>query len=138
MRRTTLAAVSWCGGFLMAATAASAYIRVDLWRSYGEYFQLGYVVGFLEGVALTRQGDPRISYVPGGGRMQHERWRALVNEFYADPANAKRPLPDAMQAVGIKIFEERKKGWKSTPEPQQSPAAPQALQSLPARTPAAG
>ncbi len=64
-------------------------------------------------------------FIPVGGMPNFERWRGLVNDFYADPKNAKRPVPDAMAAAGkivqdevMKAYTERvERAKKATPAP---------------------
>jgi hypothetical protein len=114
-----------CAGFGVAAATAFGYAKLNVWREYGENFQLGYIVGYLDGVNLAQHHDER-AFLPTGGRPQYERWRAMVNEFYADPANAARPIPDAMGFVGAKMREEmfqrlRARRGQLTPTPGRSP-----------------
>jgi hypothetical protein len=109
----------------MAAATASAYTKLAAWRTYGESFQLGYVVGYLDAVSLAKRSDMRALSIPSGGRANHARWRAMVNEFYADPANEKRSVPDAMAAAGKRVFEEMMKSRQGPgPTPMASPGAP--------------
>jgi hypothetical protein len=114
-----------CAGFCIAAATAFGYAKLNAWRDYGENFQLGYIVGYLDGVNLAQHHDER-AIVPTGGRPQYARWRDMVNEFYADPANASRPIPDAMAVVGAKIREEVFEKWRlrrEQPVPSPSPHA---------------
>jgi hypothetical protein len=121
-RRSLLAAAAaWGAGFCMAAGTAWGTAKLDAWRGFGDKFQLGYVVGYLDAVALAKRHDARL-WIPAGGRPDFERWRALVNDFYADPANAKRPLPDAMAAAGkilereaLQAYRERRKAAEASP-----------------------
>ena len=114
-----------CVGFCVAAATAFGYAKLNVWRGYGENFQLGYIVGYLDGVNLAQRHDAR-AFLPTGGRPQYERWRAMVNEFYADPANAARPIPDAMGVVGAKMRDEmlerlRAPRGQPVPTPGRSP-----------------
>jgi len=134
MRRTIIAAaLGGCCGFLLAAGAAFGYAKFNAWRDFGERFQLGYVVGYLDGIKLSKRKDARALMVPSEGASDHERWRAMVNEFYADPANANRPVPDAMAEAGKKIREEVIKAWeeqrrRARGEGQGSGASPRAVE----------
>src|SRR5690242_18589402 len=125
MRRTIWTTVlSWAAGFAMAAGIASATTMLNAWQGFGENFQLGYVVGYLDAVKLNHLRDPRAD-LPTTGRVDFERWRRLVNDYFADPKNAKRAVPDAMYAAGKIITNEmiedlrRRRGLAS-----QSPALP--------------
>ena len=137
MRRTTWTTVlAWVAGFCMAAGIASATTLRDTWQQFGEYFQLGYVVGYLDAVKLNHLGDPRAN-LPTTSRVDFERWRRLVNDYFADPKNANRAVPDAMAAAGKIITEEmladlkrRRMQGQASPSPAAaSPSSP------PARSP---
>ena len=108
MRRTLLLAVTcWTIGFCSSTAAAFGYTTLSAWRDLGDYFQMGYVVGYLDAVTVCKRRDVRRCYVPTGGKKtRYEMWRERINEFYADPANAKKQLPDAMGAVGAKLAQE--------------------------------
>jgi len=124
MRRVvTTAALAWGAGFCMAAAAAWGYAELDAWRGYGESFQLGYVVGYLDAVTLAKRHDPR-TYIPVQGKPKYERWRALVNDFYADPANARRSVPAAMAAAGKVIQDEFMKDYAARSAPQSPQPTP--------------
>lgn len=117
-------------GFLVASAMAWGYAGQDAWQNYGENFQLGYVVGFLDAVSLEKRHDRR-AWVPVYSKPDYERWRKLMNDYFADPANAKRPIADGMWAAG-KIFqdemfralEQRAKTESSAPSPAPSGVAP--------------
>ena len=122
MRRTIIAALlAWCAGFTIAGASAYGYALLDAWRGYGDNFQLGYIIGYLDAAALVKRHDMRV-YVPTGGRPNFERWRDLVNAYYADPANAKRSIPDAMSAAGKQIGEEMMQAYRKRLEARRSPA----------------
>ncbi len=127
MRRMIVAlALGWGAGLLMAAGAAHGYALLNAWRGFGESFQLGYVVGYLDAVVLSSRHDDRV-YIFTSTGVSYERWRQLVNDYFADPANAKRSLPDGMAAAAKVLraewaqrYEEQKKKSRSA----ASPAAP--------------
>jgi hypothetical protein len=124
MRRTIwLTALAWSAGFCMAAALASATTMLNAWRGYGEYFQLGYVVGYLDAVRLQHLRDRRVN-LPSTGTADFERWRGLVNEYFADPKNANRAVPDAMFAAGQVITEEIKKTMREQMNASPSPSTP--------------
>ncbi len=91
-------------GFVLASGLVWGYAMLDAWRGFGDNFQLGYVVGYLDAVALAKRHDVR-AWVPVYARPDYERWRKLMNEYFADPKNANRPLADGMGAAG-KIFQD--------------------------------
>jgi hypothetical protein len=97
---TAVAIVAWCLGMSMSATLSWGLAMLDAWRGYGDQFQTGYVVGFLDAVTLAKRHDQRVYAVPGIQKPNYERWRRMVNDYNEEPANAKRPLPDAFAAVG--------------------------------------
>ncbi len=125
-----VAAVAWCGGFLTATVPALAYTKLNAWRAYGETFQLGYVVGFLDAVTLWKRRDPRGATIPIGGKQNFELWRSRVNDYFADPENEKRTIPDAMGSIGSKLTMERLKAYNeraaATPGAAPTPAEPAA------------
>lgn len=131
MRRSIVTVVvAFAAGLCLSAATAWGYALLDAWRGYGDNFQIGYVVGYLDAIALTKRHDPR-SFVPSVNKPNYERWRALVNEFYADPANAKRAVPDGMAAAGKTIQEElmadlmkRRQRAKASPSPAPAASAP--------------
>lgn len=125
MQRTmVLALCAWLGG----SATAWAYTKLNAWRGFGPDFQLGYVAGYLDGLKIGRATDIRGMYVTTGGRPNLEQWRADVNAFYEDPANAQKSIPDAVNAVAQKRREAnmRKQVEKraATPAPAPSPVAP--------------
>jgi hypothetical protein len=112
MRKIILMAALACGGGLcLASLTAYGYTKLNAWRAQGEQFQLGYVVGYLDAAALWKRKDPR-AYVPAGGRGKYEEWRRKVNEFYEDPANADRSIPDAMLVIGKQVQDRIMKAYK--------------------------
>jgi hypothetical protein len=115
-------------GYFAASASAFAYAKLHAWRSHGEAFQLGYVVGYLDAVTLMKRSDRRAYNVPMvlSERPDYARWRDEVNEYFRDPANAKRSIPDAMGAIGARISREqldriidRERG-RATPAPSPS------------------
>lgn len=120
-RALVIAALAGCGGFCLAGARAFAYTMLNAWRGYGEQFQLGYVVGYLDAVTLSKRHDPR-SFIAVGRKAQYARWRDMVNAYFADPANANRPVPDAMAAVGAQLLAEQTKAWNEQRQ-RRSPAA---------------
>jgi hypothetical protein len=119
-----MTALAWSAGFCMAAGVAFGTTMLDAWRGYGEYFQLGYVVGYIDAIKLQHLKDPRVM-LPTSGTADFERWRKLVNEYFADPKNANRAVPDAMLAAGKIVSEEMKKEYRermmASPVPSASP-----------------
>jgi hypothetical protein len=112
-------------GLCLASAAAVGAARLSIWRAYGENFQLGYVVGYLEASTLAQRHDLRAQNPTPGGK-NFEQWVREVNAFYEDPKNAERPLPDAMYAVGTKmraewLSEYKRKSQQGTPSPSPSP-----------------
>src|SRR5437868_13124775 len=100
MRRTTVTiAMAWAAGFVMAEGIASAVTMFNAGKYLCEYLQLGYVVGYIDAVKLENQKDQR-AMIPTSGTADFEYWRKLVNEYFADPKNANRSVPDAMYAAG--------------------------------------
>jgi hypothetical protein len=127
IRRTiVVAALAGCGGFCLASATALGGVKLNIWRDYGDKFQLGYVIGYLDAANLAKHHDIR-AFPPTGGKPNYELWRSRVNEFYADPAHAEAQLPDAMAAVGKKFQADIMKAWENsmlqTPLPSASPAA---------------
>lgn len=118
------AALAGCGGFCLASTTVLGGARLNIWRTYGESFQLGYVVGYLDAANLAKRHDMR-AFVPTGGKPDFELWRGRVNEFYDDPAHADAQLPDAMAAVGkrfqAEILKTVNESLMPTPVPGVSP-----------------
>ena len=129
-RTILIAAAAAALGFSMATAMAWGLAMQDAWRGYGENFQLGYVVGFLDGIALEKRHDRR-AWVPVSGKPDYERWRKLMNDYFADPANAKRPIADGMAAAGkilqdemFKALKDRDDAAKSRPSPVPPGDAP--------------
>ena len=131
MRGMKTAASLACGaGLCLVAAGVYGYAKLDAWRGYGENFQTGYIVGYLDAVALAKRHDNRL-WVPSNFKPNFERWRKMVDEFYDDPANANRPVPDAMAVVGKKLQDEmlaeyeaaRRAAAASSPAPSPEPPA---------------
>lgn len=114
-------------GLGLASVTAFGSTRMNIWRTYGEYFQLGYVVGYLDAVVLAQRHDVR-AQVLGGGSRDFNRWVREVNAFYEDPKNAERPVPDAMHVVAMRMRDEwlqelARKKQQGKPSPSPSPAS---------------
>jgi hypothetical protein len=105
----------------MAAGMASATLMLNAWQGFGENFQLGYVVGYIDAVKLEHLKDPRVM-IPTTGTADFNRWRALVNEYFADPKNANRAVPDAMYAVGKIMSAEIARDWNERTRAAASPS----------------
>ncbi|MCC6763771.1 MAG: hypothetical protein IT293_03830 [Deltaproteobacteria bacterium] len=128
MRKTVVVAtLAAFGGFCLAAASSFAALRYNIWKGYGEQFQLGYVVGYLDAVSLAQRKDSRLN-VPTGGGKNFDRWVADINTFYADPANQNRSVPDAMFVIGSRIRDQMLQEWglkrQGRPVPTRS-AAPE-------------
>ena len=127
MRRTILvAAAAFCGGVCLATATAFGSARLNVWRAYGESFQLGYVVGYLDAVRLAQRKDKR-AMLPVNNVKNYDRWVREVNQYFEDPAHAKRTVPDAMEAIGKKIRAEWMQEWaarskRARPSPNPSPS----------------
>ncbi|MBI3767338.1 MAG: hypothetical protein HY271_02465 [Deltaproteobacteria bacterium] len=115
------AALAWFAGFCMAATVASGYTLLDAWRGFGENFQRGYIVGYLDAVSLQKRHDVRV-WLPSSSHTDFERWRSLVNDYFADPANAKRSVPDGMAAAGKIIQHEVMDNYRKHMEGMAAPS----------------
>jgi hypothetical protein len=126
MRRTILvAALAAFGGFCLAHGAAFAAARLNIWRAQGEKFQIGYVVGYLDALALSQRKDIRVQ-IPSVRGKNYDRWVREINLYFENPANAERSIPDAMYAVGTKIREEMLQEWQRRQQqaaPSPSPSA---------------
>lgn len=103
--------VACCVGFAVATMTAHAYTKLSAWRSHGDKFQLGYVVGYIDAVKLAKFKDTRAT-IPTAGRAKHQDWLRRVNAFYDDPANVERPIPDAMLVVGQQLQDEILRAYK--------------------------
>jgi hypothetical protein len=125
MRKSlVIAVVAWCAGFLVAAVTGHAYTKLNAWRAFGEQFQLGYVVGYIDAVKLAKFKDLRAT-IPTMGRARYKEWQDGVNEFYEDPANADRPVPDAMLEVGRELQDRILKAYRAQREAaRESATAP--------------
>jgi hypothetical protein len=122
-----VALAAWCAGLCCASVSAYAYTKLTTWQTFGEKFQLGYVVGYLDAVKLMKRKDQRVM-LPSSGRAKYEQWRQSVNRFYENPMHADRPVPDAMMAVGeelrdsiLRAYDERRQKRR---EAMRSGAAP--------------
>jgi hypothetical protein len=134
MRRIVgTAALAWVAGFCMAASVASGYALLDAWQGFGENFQRGYIVGYLDAVSLQKRHDMRV-WLPSTSHTDFERWRSLVNEYFADPANAKRSVPDGMAAAGKIIQREVMETYRKHEEALTAPSP--TVSSAPAAAPA--
>ena len=105
-RSISMTVLTFAAGFCLVSATAWGYALLNVWRASGEEFQLGYIVGYLDGVEICKSRDMR-SAIPSRRRPQYERWRQGVNEYFADPANANRSLPDAMKWFGDQVQKEQ-------------------------------
>lgn len=94
----------------LAAVSSYAALRYNIWQVYGHEFQLGYVVGYLDAVAMAQRKDTRLS-IPTGGDRNFEKWVRDVNAFYENPANQNREVPDAMYDIGVRIRTQMLQEW---------------------------
>lgn len=111
---------------LVVATTALGDTGLNIWRVYGDRFQLGYVVGYLEAVRLAQRRDPR-ALIPAKGK-NFDRWLEDVNAYFEDPAHANSTVPDAMGFVGNQIRKEQMGAWSKRnkgvgPSPSPSPGS---------------
>jgi hypothetical protein len=109
------------GGFCLAGVPALASLGYNIWNTSGEQFQLGYVIGYIDAVALAQRKDLRMQ-IPTGGGKNYDRWVRDVNAFYADPKNQGRQVPDAMYDVGTRIRAEWIKNWQRDKKPATLPS----------------
>ena len=111
---------------LLATTTAVGDTTAKIWRLYGDRFQLGYVVGYLEAIRLSQRRDQR-TLIPAGGK-KFDRWIRDINAYLDDPNNADRTVPDAIGFVGARIRQETLDAWtnrnsRARPSPSPSPGA---------------
>src|SRR5262245_35236819 len=125
-RRIGVAVLATCALGLVSVTAFGS-LKQTTWRAYGDQFRLGYVTGYLEAVVLSQRKDRRIALPAGRGRQDYDRWLREIDAYFADPANARRTVPDAMAAVGDKIRRAWLENWaakqanRAKPSPSPSP-----------------
>ncbi len=112
------------GGYCLASSSAFASLRYNVWLASGESFQLGYVIGYLDAVRLAQRKDLRMQ-VPAGNDKDYRRWVRAVNEFYSNPANETRSVPDAIYSVGSAVRAQMLREWglKRQGRPVPSPSA---------------
>jgi hypothetical protein len=125
MRKTTLLAMAAAaiGGFCLASATTFGATQYNIWQTYGEEFQLGYIVGYLDAVRLSQLKDRRVMMLTSSGKTDYNRWLREVNAYFADPANTKRTVPDAMAFVGNKVRTEWLQEWTRRMEAKPSPSA---------------
>lgn len=116
-----IAVTAACLGFLLAGVTTFAYTRANIWLMQAPEFRLGYVIGYLDAVALAQRKDPR-GMVQNSGK-DFDRWVKGVDDFFANGANADRTVPDGMYTVGQKIREQWLLDWaRKTGEIKPSPS----------------
>lgn len=127
MRRTiAVATVAGCLGFLVASVTSDAATLFKTWRQFGPTFQLGYVVGYLDAITLAQRKDPRAA-LPTQTGMDFNMWVTGVNQYFENPANAQRSVPDAMSSVGRELRRRWLEDWseklkaRRSPQPSSSP-----------------
>ena len=123
-RMIFVATVAMFTGFCLANASAFASLRYNIWSTSDKNFQLGYVIGYLDAVRLAGRKDPRMM-VPVGNDKNYDKWVRDVNEFYANPANEKRSVPDAIYEVGSTIRDKMLREWglQRMQRPVPSPTA---------------
>ncbi len=127
MRRTiVIATIAAFGGFCLASASAYASLRYNIWKANGDSFQLGYVIGYFDAIGLMQKKDPRVSVSNLSGK-NFDRWVKDVNAFYQDPANEKRPVPDAIYEIGSRARDKMLREWglrrqgRPVPTPSTAP-----------------
>ena len=125
-------------GTLVSGSAAFGYAMLNAWRDFGPDFQLGYVVGYFDGVTLGKRHDTRgyVSWL----KIPYERWRDEVNKYYQDETHKRDPLPTAMHEVYVRFVTEKYpeigRRWRMLmprkPGPAPTPAGGAASQNPPA------
>jgi hypothetical protein len=111
MRKTILVAcVAAIGGFCLATATSLAAARYNMWKSGGNGFQIGYVVGYIDAVGLSQRHDERAS-IPTRGGKNYDRWIKGVNAFYEKPENRNREIADAIYSVGQTMRDEYLRQW---------------------------
>jgi hypothetical protein len=130
MRRTliiaALAALAAFGGFCLASASAFASLQFNVWQKSDERFRLGYVIGYLDAVALMQRKDVRVQ-VPLTGGKNFDHWMKGLEAFYADPANQTRSVPEAIYEIGSKARDDMLRNWglrrmgKPVPTPSAEP-----------------
>jgi hypothetical protein len=114
------------GGFSLAAVTAFASLRYPVWKASSDPFKLGYVIGYLDAVALSQRSDARAS-VPIAPGKDYAPWVRGVDAYFADPANQHKTIPDAISQVGTDFRTEllreggrKRMGLVPTPKPSES------------------
>ncbi len=98
------------GGFCLASASAYAALRYNVWQRSGPSFQLGYMTGYFDAVALSKRKDMRLN-VPNLTGKKFDRWVRDVNAFYADPANQTATVPDVIFEIGSKVRDDLLRNW---------------------------
>ncbi len=91
-------------GVLVSSSVAFGYAKLNAWRDFGADFQLGYVVGYFDGVSLAKRRDQR-SFM-SRLRIPFERWRAAINKYYEVKTQRGDPLPTAMYETYLNFLGE--------------------------------
>jgi hypothetical protein len=111
MRKTILVAcLAALGGFCVASATAFAAARYNMWKSGGDNFRLGYVIGYVDAVALSQRHDERAS-IPTRGGKSYDRWITGVNAYFEKPENQSREIADAIYSVGQTMRDEYLRQW---------------------------
>jgi len=111
MRRTIIiATLAAFGGFCLANAPALASLQYKIWQQGDGHFRLGYVIGYLDAVALQQRKDIRVQ-VPVGNSKNFDHWLRAIDAFYADPENQSRSVPEAIYAIGSKTRDEMLRNW---------------------------
>lgn len=127
-------------GALLSASGAFGYAMFNAWQGFGPDFQLGYVVGYFDGVTLANRHDIRgyMSWM----KIPYEQWRDEVNKYYQDEARRKYPLPTAMHDVYVRLVAQKYpklgEAWKRLKPVSPSPKPPTASASESPKPPAPG
>jgi hypothetical protein len=111
MRRTiVIAMLAAVGGFCLASASALASLQYKMWNQSDDQFKTGYVIGYLDAVALMQRKDYRVS-VPLRGGKNFDFWLRGLKSYYADPANQVRSVPEAIYEIGAKSRDDLLRNW---------------------------
>ena len=97
-------------GFLLASASAWATLRYNVWKQYGDMFQLGYVIGYFDAVDLMKKKDVRVQ-IPNLAGKDFRKWVKDVNAFYADPSHENQAVPEAIYAIGSRARDDMLRQW---------------------------
>ncbi len=123
MQRTIgIAMLAAVGGFCLASASAFASLQFKMWDKSDPQFKTGYVIGYLDAVALMQQKDYHVG-VPLHRGKNFDFWLKGLKSFYADPANQARSVPEAIYEIGSENRDEMLRNWglqqmgRPTPHP---------------------